>query len=290
MLSRIKAPAGEGMARRGGAKCKAKLWVPPQLASSATIAAFHRSDSSGTTDNFTKFLAATAPSTWTFGNAKDWKAPGGQGSKGSDGVASSVKATANSIGYMELSFAQDAKLTTASVDNGAKVINLLPEQKPDPALRKFAPHIVLGLTDDMQLSQREIFGPILPIRTYGDPDEVVRYINAHDRPLAIYPFTHDQALQQMYIERVMSGGVSVNEAMMHVAQHDMPFGGVGASGMGHYHGYEGFLTFSKLRPVFKQSPWRSINMLMPPYKGFTAKVLETLGKDARVERIQTTRP
>ena len=86
----------------------------------ATIAAFHRSDSSGTTDNFTKYLAATAGSTWTYKNAKDWPAAikSGQGAKGSDGVTSSVKTTANSIGYMELSFAKDAKLTTASVDNG----------------------------------------------------------------------------------------------------------------------------------------------------------------------------
>jgi coniferyl-aldehyde dehydrogenase len=162
---------------------------------------------------------------------------------------------------------------------GAQVINLLPDQKPDPALRKFAPHIVLGLTEDMQLSQREIFGPILPIRTYREPDEVVRYINAHDRPLAIYPFTNDKALQQLYIDRVMSGGVSVNEAMMHVAQHDLPFGGVGASGMGHYHGREGFTTFSKLRPVFYQAPFSAIQMMFqPPYGTRARKIMDWLIK------------
>ena len=162
---------------------------------------------------------------------------------------------------------------------GAKVVNLMPNQKPDPALRKFAPHVVLDVTEDMEVMQREIFGPMLPIRTYRDPEEVVRYINAHDRPLAIYPFTNDRALQQLYVDRVMSGGVSINEGMMHVAQHDMPFGGVGASGMGHYHGYEGFTTFSKLRPVFTQAPFSSIQMLFqPPYAGRAMKIMNMLIK------------
>jgi len=177
----------------------------------------------------------------------------------------------------ERSFRRLGGMLDDALAKGARVINLLPEQKPDAALRKFAPHIVLDPTEDMQLSQREIFGPILPIRTYRDPEEVARYINAHDRPLAIYPFTRDKALQQFYIDRVMSGGVSVNEAMMHVAQHDLPFGGVGASGMGHYHGYEGFSTFSKLRPVFYQAPFSVIQMLFqPPYGPRAAKAIDWL--------------
>jgi coniferyl-aldehyde dehydrogenase len=156
-------------------------------------------------------------------------------------------------------------------------------QTPDPALRKLAPQLVLGVSDDMELMQREIFGPILPIKTYRDPEEVVRYVNSHERPLAIYPFTHDRALQQLYIDRVMSGGVSVNEAMMHAAQHDMPFGGVGGSGsgssMGHYHGYEGFTTFSKLRPVFHQAPFSAIQMMFqPPYGARAAKIMDWLIK------------
>ena len=162
---------------------------------------------------------------------------------------------------------------------GATLVNLMPTQQADPTMRKLAPHIVLNVTEDMQVAQREIFGPILPIRTYRDPEEVVRYINAHDRPLAIYPFTHDKALQQLYIDRVMSGGVSVNEGMMHVAQHDMPFGGVGASGMGHYHGHEGFVTFSKMRPVFYQAPFSSIQMLFqPPYGTRATKIMNLLIK------------
>lgn len=162
---------------------------------------------------------------------------------------------------------------------GAIIVNLAPDQKPDAARRKMAPHLVLNLKPDMILSQREIFGPILPVRTYKDKQEVANYINSGDRPLAIYPFTNDKALQQFYISRVMSGGVSVNEALLHVAQHDLPFGGVGASGMGHYHAREGFNTFSKLRPVFYQGPFSAIQMLFqPPYANKAIKLINFLIK------------
>ena len=91
-------------------------------------------------------------------------------------------------------------------------------------------------------------------------------MNGHERPLAFYPFTNDKRLAERYITRIISGSVGVNEAILQVGQHDLPFGGVGASGMGHYHGYEGFLTFSKLRPVFQQGRISSIQVaLQPPY-------------------------
>jgi coniferyl-aldehyde dehydrogenase len=160
---------------------------------------------------------------------------------------------------------------------GATLVNLAQGQRPDASRRMFAPHLVLNPTDDMIVSQREIFGPILPIRTYKDKMEVARYINERDRPLALYPFTHDKSLQRFYISRVMSGGVSVNEALLHVAQHDLPFGGVGPSGMGHYHAREGFNTFSKLRPVFYQGPFSAIQMLFqPPYAGKATKLMNLL--------------
>ena len=162
---------------------------------------------------------------------------------------------------------------------GATLVNLAEGQTPDASRRKFAPHLVLDPTEDMQLMQREIFGPILPVRTYRDRQQVADYINAHDRPLAIYPFTNDRALQDYYISHVMSGGVSVNEALLHVGQHDLPFGGVGASGMGHYHAREGFDTFSKLRPVFYQGPFSAIQMMFqPPYAGRASKLLNMLIK------------
>ncbi len=160
---------------------------------------------------------------------------------------------------------------------GATLVNLAEGQAPDPVRRKFPPHLVLNPTDDMLVMQREIFGPILPVRTYGDAQEVADYINGRDRPLAIYPFTNDGRLRDFYISRVMSGGVSVNEALLHVGQHDLPFGGVGASGMGHYHAREGFNTFSKLRPVFYQGPFSAIQMLFqPPYAGRARKLLDLL--------------
>ncbi len=160
---------------------------------------------------------------------------------------------------------------------GARVINLAPDQKPDAARRKFAPHLVLDPSDEMIVSQREIFGPILPVRTYRSEVEVARFINAHDRPLAIYPFTRDRRLQRFYIAHVMSGGVSVNDPLLHVAQHDLPFGGVGASGMGHYHGQDGFGTFSKLRPVFTQGPLSAVQTLFqPPYTRRATTLLELL--------------
>ena len=141
-----------------------------------------------------------------------------------------------------------------------------------------APQLVLNAKDDMILLQREIFGPILPIITYNDQREVVNYINERDRPLAFYPFTRDRQLQTFYLDHVMSGGVCVNDALIHPGQHDLPFGGVGASGMGHYHGYEGFAAFSKLRPVFYQAGFSTLKFLAPPYGKLADKILSFIIK------------
>ena len=148
---------------------------------------------------------------------------------------------------------------------GATLVNLTEGQVSEPGLRKMAPHLVLNASEDMVLLQREIFGPILPIIPYKDQQQVVDYINARDRPLAFYPFTTVKQLQTYYLDNVMSGGACVNDALIHPGQHDLPFGGVGASGMGHYHGYEGFATFSKLRPVFYQAGFSALKLLAPPY-------------------------
>jgi coniferyl-aldehyde dehydrogenase len=148
---------------------------------------------------------------------------------------------------------------------GAQVINLTPQHEPDPQSRLLPPHLVLGVTDDMVIMQEEIFGPLLPVRTYSDIDEVLDYVNRHDRPLGLYLFTNNGQLQDRVIKNTLSGGVTINDCSFHAAQHDIPFGGVGASGMGHYHGYEGFLEFSKLRPIFKQARFAALKMLYPPY-------------------------
>ncbi len=163
------------------------------------------------------------------------------------------------------SFARLLAALDEARERGATVIPLLPGPAFDVATRKSAPHIVLGAPTDSVLMQREIFGPILPLRPYHSLDDVIAEINAGDRPLAVYPFSKDEAFVQRVLDQVMSGGVSVNDALFHVAQHDLPFGGVGPSGMGHYHGREGFNTFSKLRPVFRQAPVSALKFLGPPY-------------------------
>jgi len=172
------------------------------------------------------------------------------------------------------------RLETALADaknRGANIIDLADGQDGSAA-RKFAPHLVLDVSDDMVLMQREIFGPILPVLPYTDQQQVAAYINRRDRPLAFYPFTNDKALQSFYLDRVMSGGVCVNDALLHPGQHDLPFGGVGASGMGHYHGYEGFATFSKLRPVFYQAGFSALKLLAPPYGKLADSMLKIILK------------
>lgn len=159
---------------------------------------------------------------------------------------------------------------------GAQVIPLLPGPAYDRATRKIAPHIVLDAPADSLLLTREIFGPILPLRGYTDLKTVIDSINAGPRPLAIYPFSKQATTVQLLIDTVMSGGVSVNDALFHVGQHDLPFGGVGESGMGHYHGVEGFHTFSKLRPVFYQARFIPLTLLRPPYGKLASRVLAFL--------------
>jgi coniferyl-aldehyde dehydrogenase len=156
---------------------------------------------------------------------------------------------------------------------GARLVQLLPGLAHDRATRKIAPHIVLDAPDDCLLMRREIFGPILPIVAYDSLDEVIARINSGARPLALYPFSHDRATVDRLLDHVMSGGVSVNDALFHVGQHDLPFGGIGESGMGHYHGREGFETFSKLRPVFYQARWSSAKVLLPPYGKLVDRML-----------------
>ncbi len=158
----------------------------------------------------------------------------------------------------------------------AKLVKLIDGPAHDRGSRKIAPHLVLDAPWDSELMQREIFGPILPIVAYDSLEEVIERINSGPRPLALYPFTHDRHHIDHLLERVMSGGVSINDALFHVGQHDLPFGGIGESGMGHYHGREGFETFSKLRPVFHQSRFSSVSLLAPPYGRLADRMLDFL--------------
>jgi len=136
-----------------------------------------------------------------------------------------------------------------------------------PAGRRCPLRIVIDPPADARILQEEIFGPAVVIRSYGDIGEAIDDINSRPRPLALYYFGEDAAEQQRVLDHTLSGGVTLNEAMFHAAMHDAPFGGVGASGMGHYHGREGFIEFSHVRTVFKApayDPRREWGML-PPY-------------------------
>jgi coniferyl-aldehyde dehydrogenase len=164
---------------------------------------------------------------------------------------------------------------------GAELVSLVPGATFNDVQRKIPPHIVIGVNDDMIIMQEEIFGPLLPIRTYETLDEVIEYVNSKDRPLGFYVFTNDKAAEEKLLYSTISGGVTINNCMMHIAQHDMPFGGVGASGIGQYHGYEGFVEFSKMRPVFTNPKYSLLEMFYPPYKPFQDRMLKFMLKFGR---------
>jgi coniferyl-aldehyde dehydrogenase len=138
--------------------------------------------------------------------------------------------------------------------------------------------IVTETTPAMRIMQEEIFGPILPVIPYTDLNKVIDYINDRPRPLALYVFTRDRRLSDTVIAHTRSGGVAINDCALHAVQHDLPFGGIGNSGMGHYHGMEGFMEFSKLRPVFHQAPFSSTAALTPPYGIFADRIFQAIKK------------
>ena len=117
----------------------------------------------------------------------------------------------------------------------------------------------------MKIMQEEIFGPLLPIIPYATLDDAFAYINNRARPLALYYFGYDKREQQRVLHETHSGGVCLNDTLLHVAQDDMPFGGIGPSGMGHYHGHEGFLTFSKAKGVLIKQRFNAAKLIYPPY-------------------------
>ncbi len=150
---------------------------------------------------------------------------------------------------------------------GAEVIEVNPtgdnfSQQPH---HKMAPHIVVDPTEDMKVMQDEIFGPILPIKSYSDSHEAVAYINSKPRPLGLYYFGSDASERDYVLNNTTSGGVTVNDVVFHVAQEDLPFGGVGPSGMGAYHGRDGFLEFSHKKAVYTQTGSELLAMMRPPY-------------------------
>lgn len=151
-----------------------------------------------------------------------------------------------------------------AVAKGATVLPLT-DARADRETRRFPPVALLGAYDDMRVMQDEIFGPILPLVPYRDIGDAIAYVNARPRPLALYVFDDDPAGVSRVLSETVSGGVTVNDTLLHIAQDELPFGGVGPSGMGHYHGHDGFLTLSKQKAVFRQSRLSGIGLFKPPY-------------------------
>ncbi len=147
---------------------------------------------------------------------------------------------------------------------GATVIELAAGESFEGG-RKLGPVLLVDVDDSMEVMHEEIFGPLLPVVPYDTLDDAIAYINDRPRPLALYPFGDDSAAVQAVIDRTVSGGVAVNETMIHFAQEDLPFGGVGPSGMGAYHGREGFETMSRMKPVFHQRRVNGSFLLRPPF-------------------------
>lgn len=170
----------------------------------------------------------------------------------------------------ERHFARLQRLASEAQQAGAQ-LHPLTDAAPDPALRRLPPVLVTQAPDASQLMQEEIFGPLLPIVPYDTLDDAIAYVNARPRPLALYLFDEDRTTIERVMRDTISGGVTVNDTLMHIACGTLPFGGVGASGMGAYHGYDGFVTFSKMKPVLTQPRLNTRAMIAPPYgKRFAA--------------------
>ena len=160
------------------------------------------------------------------------------------------------MGYLE-----EAKSKSAEVIE----INPAGENFSQQPHHKIPPHIIVDPSDDLQIMQDEIFGPILPIKSYSETKDAVAYINSKPRPLGLYYFGEDSSEKDQVLNGTTSGGVTVNDVIFHVAQEDLPFGGVGPSGMGAYHGRDGFYEFSHKKAVYKQTGSEILKMVRPPY-------------------------
>lgn len=163
-------------------------------------------------------------------------------------------------------------------DKGAELVECNPANEDFSAQAgyKIPPTVIKNPSDDMRVLEEEIFGPLLPIRTYKEFDECIDYVNAHPRPLAAYYFGNDSKEERTVLDRTTSGGVCLNDVIMHIMQEDLPFGGVGPAGMGSYHGYDGFKTFSHAKAIFKQAKVNVAKLggMLPPYNETTQKTIK----------------
>ncbi|NNC54492.1 MAG: aldehyde dehydrogenase family protein, partial [Pseudomonadales bacterium] len=160
---------------------------------------------------------------------------------------------------------------------GARIETLMPagESFADRSLHRMPIHLVVNPSDDMLVMQEEIFGPILNIKTYQKIDDCIRYICDRPHPLALYYFGSDNSEKDYVLAQTTAGGISINDTMMHFACDDLPFGGIGASGMGHYHGFDGYKTFSHAKSVFQQGRVNLAKLAgtLPPFSDKLDKLL-----------------
>jgi acyl-CoA reductase-like NAD-dependent aldehyde dehydrogenase len=148
---------------------------------------------------------------------------------------------------------------------------------PDPQRRIFPPVLLSAVAPGSAVLEEEIFGPVLPVLAYDELDEVLAWVNARPRPLALYLFERNQEIVRHVLSHTVSGGVTVNDTFLHVAPESLPFGGVGASGMGAYHGEAGFRSFSHFKPVFTQGPLSFVGWLYPPFGKLAERILRMPG-------------
>ncbi|NKC48029.1 coniferyl aldehyde dehydrogenase [Ochrobactrum anthropi ATCC 49188] len=174
--------------------------------------------------------------------------------------------------------AQEARLSKLLADaaNRSEAVIELPASSEQP--RSMAPALVLEPAADSTIMQEEIFGPLLPIISYRLLDDAIGFVLKLDRPLALYCFSDNTAEIEMMLSRIVAGGVCVNDTLYHFACSSLPFGGVGASGMGQYHGHDGFLTFSKAMPVLTKYAPAPSDLIKPPYTGLTDRLIRFIAR------------
>jgi coniferyl-aldehyde dehydrogenase len=161
---------------------------------------------------------------------------------------------------------------------GATLIAVNPADDELQDTRKMPMILALDTTDEMMVRREEIFGPILPIIAYDSLEEAIGYVNGRPRPLALYYFDWDKGRAETVLNRTHSGGACINDTMSQAVADDIPFGGVGASGMGHYHGEEGFRTFSKAKGVVRKGRIDPISFIGPPWNNLAFRAVKAVQK------------
>jgi coniferyl-aldehyde dehydrogenase len=174
-------------------------------------------------------------------------------------------------------YARLRALVDDAVRCGARVVEINPAgERGTPENRVLPPTLVFGATGEAAVMREEIFGPVLPVVTYRTLDEAIAFVNARPRPLALYYFDNDASRVDRVLSSTLSGGATINDCIYHLVQHNLPFGGVGPSGQGHYHGFDGFQSFSKKRGVMVQSRWSATSLFRPPYGRRSGRILDAL--------------